>query len=77
MWNYEVEDPSFRPKYTCRQGETDVRGWRPLASIWYADAEPGLPWRAIIEPDGPRSPRFDYQDLEAAKVDIVRRLGAI
>lgn len=35
-WSYEEKDPKFRPRFTKREGETNVRGWRPLACVWKA-----------------------------------------
>lgn len=74
-WQYEEQDPSFRPEYTRSEGETDVQGWRPLAHVWYVGAPEE--WRVIIEPDGPTSPRYDHGTLDLAKAFVVGRCGGI
>lgn len=74
-WQYEVQDPSFRPKITMKQGGTDIRGWRPLAFIWDIGEKPNN-WRVLLSTEQ-TGQHVDYNDLFKARMDTERRLKKI
>jgi hypothetical protein len=67
---YEERDPTFRPHFTKAEGETDVRGWRPLAAVWKwaPSSESSTPWRSLLEQKEASSQ--DHADLTAAKARV-------
>lgn len=74
-WQLEVKDSGFRPKFSKKQGGTDVSGWRPLASIWDTGEEPDN-WRVLLSTEQ-TGQHVDYADIAKAKKDTERRLKKI